>query len=94
MSKNLLVIAKLVAKPGEAENLQRVLTACVAPSRAEAGNIHYDLYRSTEDQNTFLFHETWQDVAAIELHEKTAHFLQLTAEAASLLAKAPEVTKL
>ncbi|WP_075181853.1 putative quinol monooxygenase [Pantoea sp. 1.19] len=90
----LLVVAKMVAKPGQAEALKRVLSQCIEPSRREAGNIHYDLYRSVEDQETFLFHERWQNGAAIDEHERSAHFQTLLEQAGPLLAQAPEITKI
>ncbi|MCU5775622.1 antibiotic biosynthesis monooxygenase [Erwiniaceae bacterium BAC15a-03b] len=90
-SKSLMIVAKFVAQPGKADELKKVLNACVAPSRAEAGCIHYDLYRSVEDGNVFLFHETWQDEAAIALHNEQPHFKKLLAGSEGLIKQPPEV---
>ncbi|MGV3344331.1 putative quinol monooxygenase [Enterobacteriaceae bacterium LUAb1] len=92
--KTLLVVAKLVAKPGLAEDLKNVLTAGIEPGRREAGNIYYELYCSTENPHVFLFYESWRDAAALAAHEKTAHFLKLMEDSAPLLASAPEITKI
>ncbi|QKJ87239.1 Antibiotic biosynthesis monooxygenase [Paramixta manurensis] len=92
--KNILVVAKLVAQPGKAEELKRVLSACVAPSRAEDGNLHYDLYRSVEDGNVFLFHERWKNAAAVETHNAQPHFKKLIADSEHLLKQPPEIQQI
>jgi len=92
--KSVLIIAKMSAKPGKGDELFAALNRCVAPSRQEAGNVHYDLYRSTENPDNFLFHETWKSMAAIDEHEAQPHFLQLVADVESLLATPPVVAKI
>ncbi|WP_437610872.1 putative quinol monooxygenase [Erwinia sp. V71] len=90
---SVMIVAKFVATLGKADELKKVLSACIAPSRAEAGCVHYDLYRSTEDGNVFLFHETWQSAEAIAEHEQQQHFKALVKGCDGLLQRAPEVTK-
>ncbi|WP_158781549.1 putative quinol monooxygenase [Pantoea sp. BAV 3049] len=92
--KNVRIVAKFIARAGKADELKRVLNAGVKPARAEEGCLHYDLYRSVEDGNVFLFHETWKDAAAVDFHGDQAHFKTLMAESASLLAQPPEVIKM
>ncbi len=88
---NILIVAKFVARPGKADALSTVLSACIVPSRAEAGNVHYELYRSVEDASVFLFHETWKNTAAIETHAAQPHFRQLLADSDALLQQPPEI---
>lgn len=92
--KNVCIVAKFVAIAGKADELKKVLNAGVKPARSEAGCLHYDLYRSVEDGNVFLFHETWKNAAAVDFHGNQPHFKTLMAEAGSLLAQPPEVTKM
>ncbi|WNN42470.1 MULTISPECIES: putative quinol monooxygenase [Winslowiella] len=92
-NKSLMIVAKFVAQPGKADELKKVLSACIAPSRAESGCVHYDLYRSVEDGNVFLFHETWQDEAAIAEHGEQPHFKKLLAGCENLLKSPPEIIK-
>ncbi|WP_380178126.1 putative quinol monooxygenase [Kalamiella sp. sgz302252] len=87
------IVAKFTARAGKADELKRVLNAGVKPARAEAGCVHYDLYRSVEDGNVFLFHETWQDAQAVDIHGGQPHFKTLMADAEPLLAQPPEVIK-
>ncbi|OON41167.1 drug:proton antiporter [Izhakiella australiensis] len=89
--KPLMIVAKFIARPGKADELQAVLSHCIEPSRAEPGCLHYDLYRSLEDQNTFLFHESWRDQQAIDRHGEQPHFKALLADAAPLWQQPPEI---
>lgn len=91
--KNILIVAKFTARAGKADELKKVLNNGVKPARAEEGCLHYDLYRSVEDGNVFLFHETWRDDEAIEIHGNQQHFKTLMADAEPLLAQPPEVHK-
>ncbi|ARU93755.1 putative quinol monooxygenase [Tatumella citrea] len=86
-----LIIAKFIANPGQAEALFKVISACVKPSRDEEGNQHYDLYRSTEDNDIFLIHEQWKGDEAIEFHFKQPHFLRLIADSKPLLKSEPQI---
>ncbi|MGE9550112.1 putative quinol monooxygenase [Erwinia amylovora] len=92
--KNVRIVAKFIARAGKADELKKVLNAGVKPARAEEGCVHYDLYRSVEDGNVFLFHETWKDAAAVDVHGAQPHFKTLMAESEPLLAQPPEVIKL
>lgn len=91
--KNILIVAKFTAKPGKADELKKVLVQGVKPARAEAGCLHYDLYRSVEDGNVFLFHETWKDEEAVALHGEQPHFKTLMADAQALISQPPYVKK-
>lgn len=92
--KNILIVAKFTAKPGKADELKKVLNNGVKPARAEEGCLHYDLYRSVEDGNVFLFHETWKNEEAVTIHAGQTHFKTLMADASPLLSSQPEVIKI
>lgn len=92
--KSVLIIATFTAKPGKGDALHEILNRCVVPSRKEAGNVHYDLYRSVENPDAFLFHETWKSADAIVEHEKQPHFLTLQNDVASLISAPPSVVKI
>jgi len=92
--KSIMVVATFAAATGKGNELYDVLNRCVAPSRLEEGNVHYDLYRSVENSDLFLFHETWKSADAIELHESQPHFQALLAGVKDLLAAQPVITKM
>lgn len=58
-------------KPGQGDSLKAHLLSLTAPTRAESGNLHYDLYQSVEHPDEFLRWEVWSDRAALETHKQT-----------------------
>jgi quinol monooxygenase YgiN len=58
------IVVGLSAKPGTADELRADLIALVAPSRAEEGNIAYDLYEDINEPGRFVFVEHWQSTEA------------------------------
>lgn len=74
--KPLTVVAKLTAQPGKEAELLPMLQALVAPTRAEAGCINYELHRSHEQPGTFLFTESWATKELWEAHMKSSHLVE------------------
>lgn len=63
----------------EGITLAQVLAAAqpmIDGSRAEEGNVSYDLFESTTRMGTMVFVETWKDDAAVAVHGKQTHFLE------------------
>ncbi len=58
---------------GKDEELKSELLALSAPTRAEPGNITYDLYQSPEKKNEFMRIEVWRSPHAMEDHKQTPH---------------------
>ena len=58
---------------GKEEELKQELLTLEAPTRAEPGNITYDLYQSTDKENQFMRLEVWQSPQALEEHKETPH---------------------
>ncbi|MBQ5265184.1 antibiotic biosynthesis monooxygenase [Klebsiella pneumoniae] len=80
----LTLVAFIRSKPGHSDELGRRLMALVEPSRAETGNINYDLHRSNDDSDVWVLYENW--LAESDL---TAHFEQPYMKA--FVATLPEV---
>jgi len=72
---HLTVVATLKAKPGHEDRLLAMLEGLLAPTRAEAGCLNYDLHHSDDEPGTFLFHETWETRPLWEAHMKTPHLV-------------------
>ena len=66
-------------KPDKREEFLKMIMAegIDAASRAEAGNIKYDYYRSVNDCDELLLVEKWQDAEALTMHGKQPHFARL-----------------
>jgi len=58
---------------GKEVELKRELLALEAPTRAEPGNITYDLYQSPTKKNEFMRFELWRNAEALEVHKMTPH---------------------
>ena len=68
---------------------QAFLEACktlVEASRAEAGNISYDLMKSTEKDGHFTMVEVWENAEAIDAHNTSEHFVAFGKKAPAFMA--------
>ena len=58
---------------GSEQDLLTELLSTTAPTRAEAGNLKYDLYQSTTNKDLFMRFEAWRNPQALEDHKLTPH---------------------
>lgn len=58
---------------GSEQDLMTELLSTTAPTRAEAGNLRYDLYQSPTQRNYFMRFEVWRSLADLEAHKLTPH---------------------
>jgi quinol monooxygenase YgiN len=86
MSNQLTLIAFAKAKPGHADELGRRLNALVAPTRAEAGCVNYDLHQSKDDPTIWMLYENWRSEADLEKHFQTTPFKEFVARSHEVLA--------
>ena len=71
------IVAKNTLKPKCAEEFKEVVKPLIEGSRAESGNIFYDLFEDVSDPNILTFIERWEDEEAIELHNNSKHFTEI-----------------
>jgi quinol monooxygenase YgiN len=72
-----VVSAKWRAKPGKEERLKAVCEEMTEPSRAEPGNVFYQVQRSLEDPQLFYLYEQYVDEAGYVAHQESEHFTRL-----------------
>jgi quinol monooxygenase YgiN/quercetin dioxygenase-like cupin family protein len=72
-SAPLTALTFIRGRPGKGDELERELLALTAPTRAEAGTLRYDLYRSKANPDEFVRFEEWRDESALEAHKRTPH---------------------
>jgi quinol monooxygenase YgiN len=72
-----VVSAKWRAKPGKEERLKALCEEMTEPSRAEPGNVFYQVQRSLEDPQLFYLYEQYVDEAGYVAHQETEHFTRL-----------------
>ena len=71
---DLLTAVTFIRGPeGGEEDLLRELLLTTRPTRAEPGNLRYDLYQSTNNLNHFMRFEIWRNPQALEDHKQTPH---------------------
>jgi quinol monooxygenase YgiN/quercetin dioxygenase-like cupin family protein len=58
---------------GSEQDLLTELLSTTAPTRAEPGNLRYDLYQSQVNRNYFMRFEVWRNPQALEDHKMTPH---------------------
>ena len=69
-----VVIARWTAKQGEEEAIAAALAQMIAPSRAEPGNLAYEVNRDPEDPCVFVLYERYADEDAYAAHAASEHF--------------------
>ena len=85
------VVARFVAKPDRVEDVKRILSELVDPTRAEDGCITYELLQNKQDPTDFTFVEEWSSEAALEKHLSTEHIKRSRSQTEGLLDAGPDV---
>ncbi|HEY2645515.1 MAG TPA: putative quinol monooxygenase [Candidatus Acidoferrales bacterium] len=93
MSEFLTVVARLQAKAGQHGRLREELQRLVAPTRAEAGCVSYDLHGSKTEPGFFMFYEIWRSAEDLEAHFKTPHMVAISKLLPDLLREPMDLTK-
>ncbi len=69
-----VVIAQYKARAGEEDRVEAALKNVRGPSRAEPGNLDYQVLRDPREQAVFVLYERYVDEAAFDAHRATPHF--------------------
>lgn len=69
----ILVIARLVIRPGSAPHLLGPARICIEATRREQGCLAYDLFQSTTEPDMLVFVERWETREALSRHARTPH---------------------
>jgi quinol monooxygenase YgiN len=86
------VLARFKAKKGKEEELKQAIMACVAPTRAEAGCINYDLHQLADDKGDLILYENWVSKKILEEHLEMPYLVKLKAQAGELCSEPIEIT--
>ncbi len=86
------VLARFKAKPGLEEQVKGEILSLVAPTRAEAGCINYDLHRSPADPALFILYENWVSMKDLEDHLAMPYLEAFKAKAGDLLAEPLDIS--
>ena len=68
------IIAQVSVKEDNVADFEAAADLVVKGANQEAGCITYKLLKDLSDSTTFFFYEEYEDDAAIEAHNSSAHF--------------------
>ena len=90
---SLHIIARFHARPGKERAVADAIGAVSGPTRAEAGCLDYQVFRSTRDPALFFIHSRWQGEAAFDQHGELPHTVRFLAAVEPLIDHPLEVTR-
>ena len=74
MSQNSIrVVARFAAKPDRVQDVKRILTDMIDPTRTEDGCVTYELLQNASDPTDFTFVEQWTSKADLDRHAESLH---------------------
>jgi quinol monooxygenase YgiN len=82
----IIIHARFQLQPEQEQAFLEEIRPLIAASRAERGNISYDLMKDTETDNVYTMVELWTDSSAVEDHNKSVHFTAFANKAPEYLA--------
>jgi len=87
----ILVVVKHPVRAEYADDWPSVVAEFTDATRAEAGNLGFDWYRSADDPQLWLLVEAFRDREAGRNHVQSAHFQAAIARLPLLLTAVPEI---
>src|SRR4051812_41423701 len=90
--KRVTVTARLKARDGMSERVQAECLALAVASRQDPGCISYELHRSTDDPDVFLFFERWESREDVDRHLEAPHSILFDERTEGLLDGPEEIS--
>lgn len=87
----ILINVRFDVKEEFADSWLEITREFTEATRAEAGNLWFDWYRSPEAPTTYLLCEAFREGDAPVEHVRSEHFQQFTASAARYLERTPRI---
>ncbi|AYD90529.1 antibiotic biosynthesis monooxygenase [Actinomyces sp. 2119] len=87
------VIATFAVSSDQVDRFIETAQPLVSASRAENGNISYELLRSREEPTRLTFLETWRDDAALQAHSASQHFTTIISRLLLLAEGEPSIVQ-
>jgi quinol monooxygenase YgiN len=69
----IIVRVRVKIQPDKRQQFIDISTPLIAQTNAEPGCLFYSCYQDLADPNLFMFYEEYEDMAAIDYHNQTAH---------------------
>lgn len=87
------VFVRLHAREGEESAVEEALREVIGPSRAEAGCLSFQTFRSMRDRRLYYIHSQWVDEAAFQEHARLPHTVRFLGRVDALLNQPRDVTR-
>ena len=91
MTEPLVIVATIVAKPGQEELVEKTFKAAIPAVHAEPGCLLYALHRKAGTTGEFVMIEKWASREALDAHMKGAAMREIGAALAQALAGPPDM---
>lgn len=82
----IIIHARFQVVPAKEKAFLDEIRPLIAESRAESGNIAYDLMKDTEQDHVYTMVEVWKDAEAVGHHNTSGHFTGFVSKAPEFLA--------
>lgn len=87
----IIIHAGFLVKEDQENEFLKEIKPLIEASRAEHGNISYDLLKDIERDGSYTMVELWKSMDAVAMHNKSDHFTHFTTKAPLYMAAPPEV---
>lgn len=74
--QKLTIVARILAKEEKREFVKSELLKLIDVTKAEEGNINYDLHQDNENPNFFVFYENWENRELWQIHMNNSHLAE------------------
>ncbi|MFS1512983.1 putative quinol monooxygenase [Chengkuizengella sp. SCS-71B] len=81
----IMIHAIIHVNPEKEQDFLKEIQSLIRDSRAESGNISYQLMKDTEKENVYMMVEEWKDVEAVQSHNSSEHFTAFVGKASEYL---------
>lgn len=83
---------QITLKPGAEQAFERAFRPVIRATRAESGNLEFQLNRHPTEPYVYFLYERWKSLDAVERHMGTAHMKAFWPKYFPMLARAPVIT--
>jgi quinol monooxygenase YgiN len=87
----IFIVARMTVKREFSDAFPTLTEQFRAATRAEPGNVFFELSRDVADQSVYYFTEAFSDEGAGQSHVESDHFTTIVAELPRWLADVPEI---
>ncbi|MEM1503049.1 putative quinol monooxygenase [Domibacillus sp. 8LH] len=81
----IIIHARFQVNPAKEQAFLEEIRPLIEGSRAEDGNIAYDLMKDTEQAHAYTMVEVWKDADAVAFHNTSSHFTAFVGKASEFL---------